>query len=165
MPISEYLRGLRAKVGNDLLFMPGVTAVILNDSNELLLQQRSDNGEWSLISGVMDPGEEPADAIAREVWEETSLRVIPERITGLYTGPGFLSHYENGDVVMYLDITFACRPVAGEPCVNDDESLDIRYFPLNQLPPMRDIHHTRLADALRQDERAAFRFNGNGVTS
>jgi 8-oxo-dGTP pyrophosphatase MutT (NUDIX family) len=108
----------------------------------------------------MEPGEEPAEAIVREVWEETALQVQPERVVGLYTGPDFLSHYDNGDVVLYLDIAFACRPIRGEPRVNDDESLDIRYFPLHALPPMKQIHHTRLADALRNDPRVSFQFNG-----
>jgi 8-oxo-dGTP pyrophosphatase MutT (NUDIX family) len=161
MPISAYLRNLRAKVGHELLFMPGVTAVVLNEASQVLLQQRSDNREWSLVSGVMDPGEEPADAIVREVWEETALHVIPERITGLYTGEDFLVRYDNGDVVLYLDITFACRPVNGElPRVNDDESIDVRYFPLDGLPSMKQFHLTRLADALRNDPRACFKFDG-----
>lgn len=163
MPISEYLRSLRAKVGHDMLFMPGVTAIVLNAAGEVLLQQRSDNHEWSLVSGVMDPGEEPADAIAREVWEETGLHVLPERITGLYTGEDFLVGYPNGDVVLYLDIAFACRPLNGEsPRVNDDESLAVRYFPLDALPPMKQFHLTRLADAMRNEPHARFKFSGHG---
>ncbi len=64
----------------------------------------------------------------REIREETALEVVPERIVGVYSGPEFVVRYPNGDEAAILSITFACRPVAGEPRVNDDESLEIRYF-------------------------------------
>ncbi len=162
MPISEYLRNLRAKVGHDMLFMPGVTGIVINNVGEVLLQQRSDNQEWGPLSGVMDPGEEPADAVAREVLEEAGLHVLPERITGLYTGEDFLVRYDNSDVVLYLDIAFACRPLSGETRVNDDESIAIRYFPVDALPPMKPYHHRRLADALRNLPGTRFQFAGQG---
>jgi 8-oxo-dGTP diphosphatase len=86
LPISEYLRKLRAKVGHDLLMMPGVTAVIRNEAGEVLLHRGSDNGKGSIIGGALEPGEHPAEAIVREVAEETGLKVVPVRITGVYGG-------------------------------------------------------------------------------
>ena len=82
--ISDYLHDLRAKIGHDLLLTPGVAAVILNDAGHVLLQRRSDDGEWGLPGGAMEPGEEPAESLVREVREETALEVVPERIVGVY---------------------------------------------------------------------------------
>ena len=45
MPISPYMRDLRAKIGHDVLLQPGVAAVIFNADGHVLLQRRSDNGE------------------------------------------------------------------------------------------------------------------------
>ena len=157
MPISDYLRNLRAKIGHDVLLTPRVAAVIINDRGEVLLQRRSDDGRWGLPGGAMEPGEEPAETLAREVFEETALEVEPERIVGVYSGPDFRVRYDNGDEAMIVSITFACRPGAGEPRVNDDESLEIRYFPPDALPAMEPRHHMRIADALRNDPRARFR--------
>jgi 8-oxo-dGTP pyrophosphatase MutT (NUDIX family) len=157
MGISPYHRRLRDKIGHDLLLQPGVAAVIINDAGHVLLQRRSDDGEWGLPGGAMEPGEEPAETLVREIREETALEVVPERIVGVYGGPDFRVRYPNGDEAAILSITFACRPVAGEARVNDDESLEIRYFPPDALPPMAARHRMRIEDALRNDPRARFR--------
>ena len=100
MPISEYLKNLRARIGHDVLLTPGVAAVIVNDRGEVLLQRRSDDGRWGLPGGAMEPGEEPAETLVREVREETALEVVPERIVGVYSGPDFRVRYGNGDEAM-----------------------------------------------------------------
>ena len=105
----------------------------------------------------MEPGEEPAETLVREIREETALEVVPERIVGVYSGPEFVVRYQNGDEAAILSITFACRPVAGEPRVNDDESLEIRYFAPDALPAMPPRHQMRITDALRNEPRARFR--------
>ena len=157
MPLSPYMRDIRAKIGHDVLLQPGVAAVIFDPAGRVLLQRRSDNGEWGLPGGIMEPGEEPAETLVREIREETALEVVPERIVGVYSGPEFVVRYPNGDEAAILSITFACRPVAGEPRVNDDESLEIRYFAPDALPAMPPRHRMRIEDALRNEPRARFR--------
>ncbi|MEP7286107.1 MAG: NUDIX domain-containing protein [Chloroflexota bacterium] len=159
MSISDYVSAIRAKIGHDLLLMPGVGAVIINEAGHILMQLRSDNGRWGLPGGAIDPGEEPADAVIREVREETGLDVIPERIVGVYSGPDYRIRYPNGDEAMIVSITFACRPVSGDPRVNDDESLEIRYFAPDALPEMEPRMRFRIDQALRKDPRTHFRVN------
>ena len=90
--------------------------------------------------------------------DEGSVRaLVKERIVGVYSGPDFRVRYGNGDEAMIVSITFACRALGGEPRVNDDESLELRYFPPDALPPMETRHAMRNADALRTDPRARFR--------
>jgi 8-oxo-dGTP pyrophosphatase MutT (NUDIX family) len=151
------MRDLRARIGPALLLQPGVAAIIFDTAGRVLLQRRSDNGEWGLPGGIMEPGEEPAQTLVREIREETALEVVPERIVGVYSGPDFVVRYPNGDEAAILSITFACRPVAGEARVNDDESLEIRYFALDALPAMPPRHRMRIQDAVRNDPRARFR--------
>ncbi|MFD9691906.1 hypothetical protein ACFWXO_39795, partial [Kitasatospora sp. NPDC059088] len=38
-------------------------------------------------------------------------------------------------------LTFRCRAVGGEARVNDDESLEVGWFGLDELPPIGDIQH------------------------
>jgi 8-oxo-dGTP pyrophosphatase MutT (NUDIX family) len=160
MPISPYVQGLRQKVGHDLVFLPGVSAVVVNDKGEILLHQRSDFRTWALPSGILDPGENPADAIVREVFEETAVQVEPIRISGVYTTPTIT--YPNGDQARYVITTFLCRPTGGPgPRVNDDESLDVRYFHPSKLPlpDLRPDHRLRIEHALSGSERAYFNIN------
>ena len=77
----------------------------------MLLQRAADDGKWYTVGGAVDPGEEAADAVVREVLEETGLNVVPERMIGVYTDP--LAVYRNGDEVLYVSTCFACRVVAG----------------------------------------------------
>jgi 8-oxo-dGTP pyrophosphatase MutT (NUDIX family) len=147
MAISAYLKKLRERVGHDLLLLPGVCALVFNEAGEILLHKRADTGNWALMGGIPDPDEELADAIAREVLEETGVKVIPERITGIYTR--FNMAYPNGDRVQYTVIAFLCRPISGTPRVNDDESLEVGYFPLDRLPELAPGQRVRIDHALR----------------
>jgi 8-oxo-dGTP diphosphatase len=158
MPMSDYVRAMRARIGTDLLLVPAASAVVINSAGEILLHRRADNGRWSLPGGAIDPGEEPADAVIREVWEETGVHVVPERIVGVYGGPELVMCYPNGDQISVLSVTFACRPIGGEPHVNDDESLEVRYFSPDTLPDIADWHRIRIEHALCNDPRAYFEY-------
>ncbi|MGW2092990.1 NUDIX hydrolase [Promicromonospora sukumoe] len=136
MPVSPYILGLRQHIGTDLLWLPGVTAVVLDDAGRVLLGQRSDNGRWALVSGILEPGEEPGVGIAREVLEETGVPVRVEALAAVtVTEP---AAYPNGDRTQYLDLCFVCRPASPEAAagarVNDDESLAVGWFAPDALP-------------------------------
>src|SRR5689334_9354388 len=133
MPVSPYIARLRAHIGHDLLMLPSVSAVVRNGAGQVLLARRSDNGRWSLPAGVVDPGEQPADAVLREVFEETGVRATIERIGGVATHPVV---YPNGDRCEYLNVWFRCRAAdpAAQPRVNDDESTEVAWFGPDALP-------------------------------
>lgn len=62
-------------------------AIIVNQFNQVLLVQRNDSRTWAAPGGMMEAGELPPDAIAREVREETGLIVMPVRLVGLHLMP------------------------------------------------------------------------------
>ncbi len=169
MPISAYIRDLRQKIGADLLLVPAVTALIYNARGEVLLQRAHDDGNWHTIGGAIDPGENPADAVVREVFEETGLRVTPERIVGVYSDPPVI--YGNGDREIYVSTTFLCRIIDDAdqvltgnpepPLPTDDESLEFRYFPLDNLPQLLPGQRHRIEQALKEQDRAYFEWNEN----
>jgi len=132
MPIPEFVRELRTVIGQRPLWMSGITAVVLDDGGRVLLGRRSDNGRWALITGIIDPGEQPADAAVRECEEETGVKVVPERLTGVSVTEPVV--HANGDQAQYLELTFLCRAVGGEARVNDDESLEVGWFDRDALP-------------------------------
>jgi 8-oxo-dGTP pyrophosphatase MutT (NUDIX family) len=73
MPMSGYLQELRKKIGNDLLVLPSAAVVVHDESMQLLLCLHSDKKIWVAPGGLIEPGEQRADAAVRETWEETGL--------------------------------------------------------------------------------------------
>ena len=123
--------------------------------DELLLVQRSDNDEWSPVTGIVDPGEEPAVCAVREALEETGVEIRVDRLAMTSVGDEIV--YPNGDRARYLDLTFACTWVSGEAYVADDESIDVRWWPVADLPPMGPWMTERIEAALSDEVAARFR--------
>lgn len=149
MAIPKFIQDIRAKAGDTLLFMPGVVMVVFDNRGRVLLNQRVDTGRWALISGIPDPGEQPAEAAVREIEEETGVSAVVERVLSVFTNEPVV--YPNGDRAQYLDIVLRCRAVGGQARVNDDESLDVRWFAVDELPPLGPIARGRIELALRDD--------------
>lgn len=132
MATPKFILELREKIGQDLLWLPGITGVVLDAADRILLVRRADDGRWSLPAGILEPGEQPAVGIVREIHEETAVEAEVEELVSVEALPP--SAYPNGDQVQYLDLCFRCRPLRGEARVNDDESLEVAWFPLDALP-------------------------------
>ena len=134
MGAPEFILKLREKIGNDPLWLPAVRGVVFDDDGRVLLCQRADNHHWTVITGILEPGEHPAPGLVREIFEETAVVAETERIIGVgVVGP---VTFPNGDVCDFLDITFCCRYVSGNAQVNDDESIAVGWFGLEELPDM-----------------------------
>ncbi|MYR44709.1 NUDIX domain-containing protein [Streptomyces sp. SID5910] len=146
MPTPDFIRDLRASAGHQLLWLPGVTAVVFDEEGRVLLGRRADNRRWSLIGGIAEPGEQPAACAVREVEEETAVRCVVERLVLVQALDPVT--YENGDVCQFMDITFRCRAVGGEARVNDDESLDVGWFAVDALPDLGEFGRSRIKQAL-----------------
>ncbi|MEV6586981.1 NUDIX hydrolase [Streptomyces acidicola] len=146
MPTPDFIRELRTSVGHQLLWLPGVTAIVFDDEGRVLLNRRSDTGKWAVIGGIPDPGEQPAACAVREVFEETGVQCVAERVVVVQAlGP---VRYDNEDVCQYMDTTFRCRAVGGEACVNDDESLEVDWFEVAALPELNEFALLRIKQAM-----------------
>ena len=159
MAVPDFIVALRALVGTDPLWLTGVTAVVLRANpatgeREVLLIQRSDNRAWTAVTGVIDPGEEPAVAACREVLEEAGVVAVARRLAWVHTLPPM--QYDNGDRAQYLDLTFACDYVSGEPEPDGEETLSARWCPLDALPTMGEDMVARIRVAADGDGPARF---------
>ena len=136
MSETGYVEDLREKIGSDLLLLPGVAAVIRDPSDSVLLQ-RSKEGVWNLPAGAVDPGETIAQAMIREVFEETGLTVRPVRLLGVIgAGPCHRITYKNGDVIESVTTVLLCEHIAGRLKPQDDETVKLQFFPPAEMPDL-----------------------------
>ncbi|MGW0392734.1 NUDIX hydrolase [Streptomyces sp. NPDC003042] len=149
MTTPDFIRAIRAGAGQQLLLLPGVTAVVFDDGGRVLLGRRADTGQWSLIGGIAEPGEQPAETAVREVYEETAVRCVPERVVLVQMLEPIT--YPNGDVCQFQDITFRCRATGGEARPHDQELLEAAWFELDALPPLEPFALDRVHRALRDE--------------
>lgn len=102
----------------------GTRIAVINAENQILLSKRGDFGTWALPGGRVDSGELIHESAAREVLEETGLEVEIERPVGLY--------FQQGRSRM--NILYRAKPIGGELFGKTDETLDNRFFSLDDLP-------------------------------
>lgn len=149
MGTPEFIVNLREKIGHAPLWLPGVRAVVFDDAGRILLGRRADTGDWALITGILDPGEEPGPGMVREIFEETGVVARLEHLLGVVSvGP---VTFPNGDVCDFLNVEFIARHVSGTARVNDDESLAVGWFAVDELPPLRPGHLECIRQALDFD--------------
>src|SRR5215211_2645517 len=109
MPIFEYRKNLRGKIGNQILQVPSAAAIIRDTDRRVLLVKSAGADVWGLPAGAVDLGETPQEAVVREVFEETNLRVKIVKIAGVFGGKNFRYVYRNGDAVEYFIVAFECK--------------------------------------------------------
>ena len=136
--MSSELTGLRVSVN---------AYIVQND--RILLQRRSDNGNWNLPGGGVEIGETLEVALHREVLEETGLTVSITRYIGVYSDPLETTLvYPDGRRLHYIAHVLECRVTGGSLRMNH-ESLELAWFDPHALPePFSPQHRGRVADAL-----------------
>jgi 8-oxo-dGTP pyrophosphatase MutT (NUDIX family) len=103
----------------------------------------------------VEPSEQPASTILRELLEETRITAEVERLALLTTDPDVV--YPNGDCCQFVSICFRCRYVSGEAQVGDEESTEVAWFGADELPEeLSDIQRRRIHCALQDREDCVF---------
>ncbi|MFI7052459.1 NUDIX hydrolase [Streptosporangium canum] len=148
MARTEYYDDPDAPEPNSLVV--GVSAVVVDDQDRILLQRRVDNGLWALPGGGMDLTESVPQAAVREVREETGYDVEVTGLVGLYTDARHIIAYSDGEVRRQFNICLTARLVGGTLAVSD-ESTDVRWVDREEIKtlPMHDTQRLRIDHFLR----------------
>lgn len=130
--MSDYVRGLREKIGTDYLLVPSVATLVRDDAGRVLLVRHVE-GRWQLPGGAVDPGEHPREAAARECLEEAAAVVRIGEVLGVFGGDGYRVTYANGDQLGFVPILFAGELVGGELRPDGEETQDVGWFALDEI--------------------------------
>lgn len=136
--MSDYVRELRAIIGNRPFIMVGAAVIVMNSKEEVLLQLRQDTKEWGLPGGAMEPGETIEQTARRELFEETGLTCESLRFINVFSGPELYFQYPNGDEVHNVTHLYYTKRVSGTLTLQKREGIDLQYFATEKLPKQLD---------------------------
>lgn len=124
------------------------SGAVIDEAGKILLMRRSDNGLWVMPGGQMEVGETPAQAVVREVVEETGIRCVPVALSGVYDS----RLWDTGRSQHIYKFTFLCKPISreAETPSHAHESLAIGWFAKDNFPDdLYEGHVKRIDDAYR----------------
>lgn len=132
--MSNYIMDLRKIVGHRTLLQVGASMIVEDSQGRVLLQKRTDNHCWGYLGGSTELDEKVEDAARRELFEETGLMAGEISLYGIFSGKEYHYTYPNGDEVSNVDCVFYCKDFSGELRPQEDESEELRFFELNEIP-------------------------------
>ncbi|HTE58152.1 MAG TPA: NUDIX hydrolase [Verrucomicrobiae bacterium] len=114
-----------------------IDAVIVRDGKILLGKRGAEpcKGQWATIGGYVEWGEKLEEALVREVFEETGLKVTSWRIINVYSDPA--RHPQQAVNVAYVAET------QGDPRPGDDIE-EVKWVPLDQIPDNLAFDHAKI---------------------
>jgi ADP-ribose pyrophosphatase YjhB (NUDIX family) len=150
---TEYFHDPQAPRANSL--RPTVFAAVRDDDGRLLLVRRSDTLNWELPGGKVEIGESAVDSVVREVDEESGIRISVRGLAGIYTDPGHVMVYVDGEVRQQFSVCFHAVRISGEPRPDENETIDAAWFRISELEQLS-VHQSmrlRIDHAIRHPDQ------------
>lgn len=137
--------------------LTGASVIIYNE-NQILLQQRKDNGMWGYVGGGIELGEKAEDGAKREMFEESGLVANTLKLYGVFSGPELYHIYPNGVEAHIIDIVYTCDDFSGELIPQPEEVLQLKWFDFDKIPeniskPVRPALYSFINEKLEKNSR------------
>jgi len=148
----DHYRSAAAPEANSIVV--AVTAFVQDGQGRILMIRRTDNGLYAIPGGALELGETLTQAVCREVMEETGVAVDVIDLIGIYSDPGHVIEFANGEVRQEFSVCFRAIPVSGE-LRTSDESDEVLWVDPADLDGL-DIHPSirlRIFHGLQKDAR------------
>ena len=127
--MSAHVKRLRAAVGHELLLIPSVSVLPVDDAGRVLLVRHAGHHDgWAVLGGAVEIGESPAETAIREAREEIGADIRLKKLLDVLGGPDYEVTYPNGDRVAYVTSVYEAEVIAGGPAVADSELSDVAWF-------------------------------------
>lgn len=151
MGLSAHIERLRAVVGHELLLLPSVSVLPVDETGRVLLVRNAGHHDgWSVLGGAVEIGESPAEAAIREAREEIGTDIRLTKLLDVLGGPDYEVTHPNGDRVAYVTSVYKAEVSSGTPRVADGELNDVAWFSPSDLPQ---IALDRFARAILEADR------------
>jgi 8-oxo-dGTP pyrophosphatase MutT (NUDIX family) len=132
--MSAHIRRLRKVVGHELLLLPSVSVLPVDETGRVLLVRHTGHYDgWAVLGGAVEVGESPAETAIREAREEISADIRLTKLLDVLGGPDYEVAYPNGDRVAYVTTVYEAEITGGIPAVADSELTDIAWFGPGEL--------------------------------
>lgn len=131
-----YIMNLRKYVGHEPLIGLGATTLVFNDKKELLLNLRTDTNTWGIPGGLMELYETIEETAVRELKEEAGISADELELVTILSGKEYYFEYPNGDKMCTVIVLFKVLNYTGDIKAADNESKQLRFFSLDNLPNM-----------------------------
>ena len=150
--MSDYLKDLREKTGHMPLVLPHSVVLVINNQNEILLEERSDDGFFDFPGGGIDIKESAEEAGIRELKEETGLSANRLEFFKVYSGE--ITHYVyfNGDEIYGVDCVYICRDYSGEMKPQLSEVKRLFFSSLGDMPEKMSPRNKQIIKDLRSQK-------------
>lgn len=126
-----YIREMRKYVGHAPIMAVAAMGILYNEETGILLEKRTDTGEWCTPGGAIELNETLEEALRREIKEETNLDIANPKLFDIRANVHMV--YPNQDEVYYTDIVYEISEFSGD-LKPDEESRELAFFALDELP-------------------------------
>ena len=132
--MGDYIKELRKRIGNMTVVLPHSVVLVFNSKNQILVEERADDGFLDFPGGGIDPKESAEEAAARELKEETGLIANELEFFKLYSGE--ITHYTycSGDEIYGLDAVYICKDYSGKLAPKLEEVNRLEFYNLEDIP-------------------------------
>ena len=151
--MGDYLKDLREKTNHMPLVLPHSVVVLFNENNEVLLEERADDGYFDFPGGGIDLKESAEEAAIRELKEETGLIATELEFFKLYSGEITYYKYFNGDEIYGVDAVYICRKYQGKIIPQQEEVKGLKFYRLDNMPDKMSPRNKQIIIDLKNREK------------